>query len=281
VAHAFPEALGNKWAFSIDECDACNELFSIYESALVQGVSPLLTLGGVEGKRNRQTGRSAGNAVLSRDERGERPHISAIARGFDLAQVLGVDPVKGTIRLRIPIAGVPFSPRRAYKALCKMAYALLPDEELGKHELLRTQLLDPQEEGSGEALDLALSMASLGNAPPLATGTLLRRARQDDPAPELLFIFSAGSLCLQINLWSDALAQQRSELPFGSVNIRWVNNLGDESGTNQIAIEYGDPTHFDWASLKMRSQPIEAFVLHFDPVTTAGRFVPVLRSEIN
>jgi hypothetical protein len=280
VAHAFPEALGNKWALSIDECDACNTLLSVYESALVQGVSPLLTLGGVKGKSNniRQTGRSAGNAILSRDERGERPQISAIAKEFDLAQVLGVDPSNGVVRLRVPVAGVPFSPRRAYKALCKMAYALFPDEELGNHELLRKQLLNPQEDGSGEVLDVALSMTSLGNAPALATGTLLKRTREADLVPELLFLFSAGSLCLQINLWSDAFAHQRPYCAFGSVNIRWVNMIGDGSGKPGIAIEYGDPTHFDWTNLKTQPQPIEALILEFNPTTAAGKFIPVLRS---
>jgi hypothetical protein len=159
-----------------------------------------------------------------------------------------------------------------------MAYALLPDEELGNHELLRKQLLNPQEDGSGEVLDAALSMASVGNAPALATGTLLRRIRDSDLVPELLFLFSAGSICLQINLWSDRFVHQRPGCAFGSVNIRWVNVIGNESGESGIAIEYGDPTHFDWTNRRTQPQPIEAFILDFNPTTAAGKFIPVLRS---
>ena len=36
LAHTFPEALGNKWVISVDECDRCNGRFSVLlaESAL-------------------------------------------------------------------------------------------------------------------------------------------------------------------------------------------------------------------------------------------------------
>lgn len=72
IAHAIPEALGNKWIISADECDVCNDAFSLYEDALANSVSPLLTLGGTAGKGNkvRQTGRTAGDAVIRRDVRG-------------------------------------------------------------------------------------------------------------------------------------------------------------------------------------------------------------------
>ncbi len=57
-AHAFPEARGNKWVFSHDECDSCNKVFSRCEDALATMSGPILTLGGTPGKRNkvRQTG---------------------------------------------------------------------------------------------------------------------------------------------------------------------------------------------------------------------------------
>src|ERR1700738_3950089 len=52
-AHAFPEALGNKWVISRDECDTCNQLFSKYDDAIAKAVGPFLTLGGVKGKSNK------------------------------------------------------------------------------------------------------------------------------------------------------------------------------------------------------------------------------------
>jgi len=66
LAHTFPESLGNKWIISLDECDDCNEKFSIYEDSLTKGVAPFLTLGGFVGKGNktRQTGRTKGRSVI-------------------------------------------------------------------------------------------------------------------------------------------------------------------------------------------------------------------------
>jgi hypothetical protein len=55
VSHTFPEALGNKWIVSLDECDNCNKLFSVYDDALSNSVSPFLTLGGVKGKKNKSS----------------------------------------------------------------------------------------------------------------------------------------------------------------------------------------------------------------------------------
>ncbi|MFN4275750.1 MAG: HNH endonuclease [Ferrovibrio sp.] len=52
-SHTFPEALGNKWVFSSDECDQCNSgIFARYDDSLANCVAPVLTLGGTKGKRN-------------------------------------------------------------------------------------------------------------------------------------------------------------------------------------------------------------------------------------
>src|SRR5688572_26703689 len=39
-AHTFPEFLGNRRVFSRDECDACNQLFSAYETELAAYLRP-------------------------------------------------------------------------------------------------------------------------------------------------------------------------------------------------------------------------------------------------
>lgn len=52
------------------------------------------------------------------------------------------DPASGRFRLKIPVAGVPFRPRHAYKALSKIGVALLPNDELDNYQRLRAWLLD-------------------------------------------------------------------------------------------------------------------------------------------
>ena len=58
-AHTLPAALGNRTLFSLDECRACNDKFSLYEDALCKAVGPFLTLGGVRGRSGvRKTGKT-------------------------------------------------------------------------------------------------------------------------------------------------------------------------------------------------------------------------------
>ncbi len=138
TAHAFPEALGNKWVISLDKCDACNRIFSKFDDSLVKAVSPFLTLGGVKGKSNkvRQTGRSAGDSVISRRGGPDGAGISMSSGNADPAEHVSVT-LQGALQIATPVAGVPFMPRNAYKALVKMAIALLPDEELDNYGKLR------------------------------------------------------------------------------------------------------------------------------------------------
>lgn len=265
---------------SLDECDDCNEKFSVYEGALANSVAPLLTLGGVKGKDNkvRQTGRSGRHSVLKRESGSGRSRISMALSGYDPKTLIGVDPLTGRLRFKMPIAGVPFRPRYAYKALCKMGGALLPEAELGHYEKLRVWLCDLKDSLEFPVLDVALSMASIGNAPPLVVGTLLRRVDPSDPVPHILFLFSAGSVCLQIDLMSDHHEDHLPPTPIGLVNIRWTNMIGDDAGRSPIRIDYGDPVHLNWTSLEMQPQPLGAMLLDFDPRTTEGCFTPVLRT---
>lgn len=278
VAHAFPESLGNKWVISRDECDGCNQLFSIYEGALADSVAPFLTLGGTKGKGNaiRQTGRSAGSTRLTRDEAQDRPHISAFSGEIAPENAFRLKPSTDEMILRIPIAGVPFRPRHAYKALCRMALAIMPEEYLPKYETMRKWLLDRKECELDHILDVAISFGSIGNAPPVAAGILLKRTDPDGVGPELLFQFCAGSVCLQINLRGDSESERRWK--FGAVNIHWKVILEGNDGES-LLIDYGNPTHFDWSRYETVPQPVEALDLYFHPKTCAGRFVPILRKN--
>ncbi len=141
-AHTLPEGLGNKWLFSLDECDDCNNQFSRYEGALTASVGALLTLGGVKGKGNgvRQTGRSAGPAYVEHSIRDGRRSLSTIINGLD-AQ-FGRNPRTGATLFTFPIATERFRPVDAHKAVLKIGYALLPDDERDQYEGLRRALLD-------------------------------------------------------------------------------------------------------------------------------------------
>jgi hypothetical protein len=279
-AHTFPEALGNKWVISQDECDICNQKFSVYEGALAAAVSPFLTLGGVEGKNStvRQTGRSAGNAVLKRSPTGTgRPHISAVAVGFDLPSLAKFDN-HGKLRLNIPIAGVPFKPRHAYKALAKMGFSLLPEDEVTHYGNLRTWLMDINDTVEFPHLECGMSFASVGKSPPFVSGSILRRVNPLGMHPHMLFIYCSGSVCFQIDLLSDHLESHIPAVPIGAIKIQYSVVVGDETGRRIIEFRYGNPTPLNWSSQTTEPQPIETMVFDFDPETLKGNFTPVFRA---
>jgi hypothetical protein len=279
LAHAFPESLGNKWIFSRDECDDCNDRFSVYEDALAKAVSPFLTLGGIKGKDNkvRQTGRSKGRAIMARREGGERPQVFMALNEVNWQDLVRIDPGSYRIQLTTLVAAVPFKPRHAYKALTKMAIALLPDDELTNYQKLRAWLLDIDDDVDFHQLEVAMSFASIGNAPPLMAGSLLRRANPADVVPHILFILTSGSLCLQIDLMSDHLEDHLPPIFPGAIRIRWSNIVGGAEGRKAINFQYSDPIHLNWSSRKSAAQPIESLVLDFDQATCEGRWTPNFR----
>lgn len=262
VAHTFPEALGNKWVISRDECDGCNKIFSKYDDAIAKADSPCLTLGGVKGKSNkvRQTGRSGGDSVISRRGGADGQGTNVFSNNADPAQHVSVT-AEGVFRMTVPVAGVPFRPRQAYKALAKMGLALLPDDELNHYAKLRAWLLDADDNVDFPNLGVGLSFASVGNAPPLVVGALLRRTNPTDVVPHILFIFSAGSICLQIDLMSDHLEDHLPPVPVGSISVEWSNVIYDPDGPATIAFRYGKPVHLNWSSVENEPQPIKAVAL--------------------
>ncbi|MDR4514404.1 hypothetical protein [Nitrosomonas sp.] len=273
-AHTFPEALGNKFLFSLDECRSCNERFAVYEDALCKATGPFLTLGGVRGKRGvRQTGRSnSGSVIQHRDDDGHR-HISVRSKG-SLENVVGIDSRTGVVRLQIPIEGDKFVPLYAYKALTKIAIALLPEDELHRFRRTIESLQSRDMKPAIGPLQVGFSYGYVGNAPPTLAGSLIRRREEYASIPYVIAIFVAGSVCFQIWLRSDDKDNQVPES--GKLGIRWTSQLPKPEG-GYHPIKYSEPLQFNWSSVDHQFQPFEAFELRFNPITTEGVFTPIPR----
>lgn len=273
-AHTFPAALGNRTLFSLDECKSCNEKFSRYEDALCKAVGPFLTLGGVKGREGvRQTGRTDSSSKIRHTVEGGRRHISIRTKG-DLDQAFGVDPQTGLMRIRMPIEGDKFIPQHAYKALSKIALALLPAGDLPRFKQAFKRLKADDAVEPSAPCQVGFSYAYVGNAPPVLTGTLLRRKEPNAQIPYLISIFVAGSVCFQIWLRSDDMDEHVPDT--GRLGVKWTSQLPKPEG-GYHPVHYSDPIQFDWSGLSPRSQPFEAFDLHFNPSTNVGDLVPVRR----
>jgi hypothetical protein len=274
-AHTFPEALGNRSVFSLDECKACNELFSLYEDALCKAVGPYLTIGGIEGKRGvRQTGRSAGANYVRHSVVDGRRHIEVVSQG-DASELARINPATGELHLRMPIKGDMFVPLSAYKALMRIALSIMPEAELenfaGSMQCLQTlDGLPPS-----PSLQVGFSFSHVGNAPPALAGSLLRRISPTNFIPYMIAIFTAGNVCFQIWLRSD---NQDEGLPEkAGLRIKWTSQLPKPEG-GYYPVEFSDPLQFNWSGVKPERQPFEAFELRFDPHSTQGTFIPILRA---
>lgn len=273
-AHTFPEGLGNRALFSLDECKSCNNKSSVYEDALCKAIGPFLTLGGVSGKRGvRQTGRTNSNSVVRHSVENDRRRISVRSEG-NLDEVGGVDPQTGLVRLRMPIKGDKFVPLLAYKALSKIAIALLPLNELHRFKRVIESLKVRDEPAIPGPLQVGFSYSYVGNAPPVLAGTVLRRKEVGAQVPYLISIFVAGSVCFQIWVRSDDMDER---VPgSGKLEIQWTSQLPRPEGGYQ-PIRYSKPKQFDWSGLSPQLQPFEAFDLQFNPRTTEGVLTPILR----
>lgn len=282
-AHTFPEALGNKWVFSRDECDDCNFKFSKYEDALAKAIGAILTIGGVKGKGNhtRQTGRTGGDSAIRhlRDEQGRR-RLSTFLNNLGPGAVI-VGTHGDTMTFRIPISPERFVPRYAYKALTKMAFALLPDDERANYRETQAWLLDVNDAVDFPVLEVALSYTLLGNAPPLVCGTLLRRTEADAPIPHILFVLAIGSLCFQIDLRSDHLEEHVPPLLVGTSIRDWRIGLANPNGPgpDPFILTYTDPVVLNWSSRTPRLQVLTDLLFHFNTSTTEAEFQPVLRDD--
>ena len=273
-AHALPAALGNRTLFSLDECKACNDRFSVYEDALCKAVGPFLTLGGVRGRSGvRKTGLSGSKSTMRHATLDGKRQLSIASKG-DASELVRVDQVTGLLNLTMPVEGDVFVPRYAYKALAKIGLSILPGEELPRFQKAIASLQNLGAAPHGGPLQVGFSYAYVGNAPPALAGTLLRRRDDRSPMPYMLFLLMAGSVCFQIWLRSDDLDAHVPEA--GRLGIRFTAQLPKSEG-DYFPITYSDPLQFDWSDLTPRLQPFEAFELTFNPRTTEGSLRPIPR----
>jgi len=272
-AHTFPEGLGNKALFSLDECRSCNEKFSIYEDALCKAVGPFLTLGGVKGKSGvRQTGRSESDSVIKHSNLGERRNINIRAKVPDVNMVVS-QLRSDVLKFRIPVTGDMFVPLYAYKALLKIALSLLPENELHRYKKAKESLQAENIQLFSE-LRVGFSYTYIGNAPPTLGGALIRRREDNTTIPYMIAIFHAGSVCFQIALHSD---DKDGLVPYtGELGFIWNSQLYKPDG-GYLPIKYSVPFQLDWSSLKPQFQPFEAFDLEFNTKTTEGLLTPMIR----
>jgi hypothetical protein len=238
-------------------------------------------VGGVRGKENkvRKTGLKKSGNFIQHDRRSGGRQIMMALPSMDSAVPVSFDPLSGNLISTLQMPNERFVPRLAYKGLAKMALAMMPLEDLSHYRRLTTWVRQPKDDIELNALGVGLSLGSIGNAPPHAMGVLLRRREFTLPVPHFLFLFCAGSVCLQIDLKSDHLEDHLPQFQFCNVaNFNWTTMLGAEGKPPEVIIAHGEPRQLDWSSNELASPPVEALRLTFNTRNSNAFFEPVYRN---
>lgn len=273
-AHLLPIGLGNRTLFSLDECKACNDKFSVYEDALCKAVGPFLTLGGVRGRSGvRKTGRSGSKSTVRHTEADGLRRLSFAYKG-DTKPMMSCDQTTGILRWSMPIEGDKFIPRYAYKALTKIGLSILPHEELPKFQKSIASLQSQDATPHNSPHQVGFSYAYVGNAVPALAISLWRRKDIHGRSPYVVLFLMAGSVCFQIWLRSDELDEHVPDVV--RLGVRFNAQLPKSEG-GYFPVVYSDPLQFDWTSLEARPQPFQTFEFAFNPMTTEGSITPVFK----
>ena len=251
TAHAIPEFLGNKCIVSLDECDHCNNKFSKYESELASFLGPYLAMGKIKGKRGLPKVKGVGFELTRSDKK------ISISSHKDINDAIYFDPFTNTLKLRAHLPKHKFVPRDAYKALCKIALSILPEDELENFEKLSKWILDQNDEEDFHYLECSFAQTEIYHHLPLVGAYILRRKDERTEVPYMIFVLMASTFCLQIDLMSDS---RDLHIDYIAPNLMRLNkNVIIGSGVKQILIQYRNEIKMNWASTVRSNILIDSF----------------------
>ena len=182
-AHAIPECLGNRRLISLDECDLCNQRFSqTFEHHFDGFTRPMRTAFAVQGKN--------GVPGFKSPDSKARVALNKSKKNFSVTEeergaIMAVD--EGGNAFVMKMQSQPHVPLEVYRCLVKMAFAVLPDDELAKSDRLRRWLIQDLLPPAPLLASLAFSyVAFLPTALAAPRVTLWRRKRAGIPSPYVL-----------------------------------------------------------------------------------------------
>lgn len=208
IAHLFPESLGNKCFFSNNECDTCNEhLFSIYENDLCAFLTPYLSTNEIFGKGKPKEVKT--NGIPRYNKTREYKSNDKTFRVQSINKVITVQS-EGESKLvydkENKILSIPFdigkhTPYNVYKAVLKMALAILPKSLYDKLKIMQRLLKEDL-----EPIGIEKAIITCYPGMNLYDLTIMCYQRQNDVVnyPTYIFFIAFGNVSLQIGLFADS-----------------------------------------------------------------------------
>ncbi len=200
VAHAIPEALGNKSIESAYECDACNEGFGCgIENDLGNWSKPTRTFARIRGKNGVPTLKKGGN--------GKGWRIEYSATGFNITSYED-DPLyqidEANQRITFQLKRDPYTPVAVFKAFMKIGLTLLPEEEIGNFPRLMNWVKSTDH--TRRFIDQCLIISSFQPGPmpnDLIAAFILRRKSHATNYPYMFLVLGYGNEVFQAQLPSE------------------------------------------------------------------------------
>lgn len=193
--HVFSESLGNKLFISkYYECDNCNEFFgTAYENDLNSFLHPYLVLNGITGKKGKKKYKSfdKGNTAVVVDD------VLKITEQVDSCKVRFNEENQ---EFEYEFDMQAFSLSNVYKALLKMALAMLSDDEIKHFQITKATLMN-------QSCLIGYEFIIFNFYPGFNrfdfTTIGWKRKNNDSTIPTYQFAVMNGNFLLQIPIYSD------------------------------------------------------------------------------
>jgi hypothetical protein len=201
-AHVIPAALGNRSIFSLEECDDCNNGSG---KTLDQALSDYLTLWRAVSRIRTRRGRFKHRTVPDRSYIEGRPQdnrlVLEIYDGETTVQLEDKGNGQLTLRTSVP----PSNPVSACKAIARMAYLCMSDEDRARNAHLRRWIL-----GELEYLPTFFEAFLPGTGQRLVTLRLFRAGAETADVAPYLVEFDYGSVVIFLPLLGTDLHPPKS-----------------------------------------------------------------------
>jgi hypothetical protein len=197
VAHAIPEALGNRSIESAYECDHCNEMFGNgIENDLGNWSKPMRTFARIRGKSGVPTLKKGGDAPGGRIEYGD---TGFKIRAYEDEPLFDIDEVNKKVTFHLKRD--PYTPVAVLKALMKIGLTLLPEEEVKNFPHLMAWVRETDHSRPFAEKCPVMYTFQRGPMPnDLIAAFILRRKPHVTGYPYIFLVLAYGNEVFQVNL---------------------------------------------------------------------------------
>ena len=192
-AHTIPAFLGSRFLLSRDECDDCNELFKQYDDSLSKFLGFYRTASNTKGRSvpKFKDAKSGVSAFIEPDDT-----LKIILPNLD-----DIERAQVTKEVELTVNNQPHVPMNVFKSLLKIAFGIMPKEELPNLELTRRFIINDLILDGTQKVSLLKCAMDFIPAPmliDLPVAIIFKRKNPNSLLPGLMFKLCYKQVTLQI-----------------------------------------------------------------------------------